>query len=140
VSAIELTESDIIMRTLAVSHEPDAPRENAHAIARNIAHAYGISVDAMMGSRRLRHLADARRELYLHLRAQGWSFPAIGKFCGGRDHTTVMAALKGRSVRPSDGPDAIEKAPSGKLTVKQQQARARAVQADEPWLRGGKGQ
>jgi chromosomal replication initiation ATPase DnaA len=36
----------------------------------------------------------ARRELYAALRAKGWSYPAIGRFVGNRDHTTVMAALR----------------------------------------------
>jgi hypothetical protein len=45
---------------------------------------------------RLKHLVRARRDLYRALRNQGWSLPAIADFCGGRDHTTILLALRPR--------------------------------------------
>lgn len=34
-----------------------------------------------------------RGEIYIMLRERGWSYPKIGKFCGGRDHTTVLHSI-----------------------------------------------
>lgn len=36
---------------------------------------------------------EARRKFYAYLRALGWGYPMIGKLVG-RDHSTVMAALR----------------------------------------------
>ena len=37
----------------------------------------------------------ARREMCLHLRNRGWSYPRIGKFFE-RDHSTIMHYVKGK--------------------------------------------
>jgi len=36
----------------------------------------------------------ARAEVYVLLRERGWSYPRIGQFVGGRDHTTVMNSVQ----------------------------------------------
>jgi hypothetical protein len=35
-----------------------------------------------------------RSEIYVNLRANGWSLPQIGRLVGKRDHTTVMNSIK----------------------------------------------
>jgi hypothetical protein len=35
-----------------------------------------------------------RSEIYIALKAHGWSFPQIGRLVGKRDHTTVMNSVK----------------------------------------------
>ena len=65
----------------------------ADTLARTIASRHGLTVTEMLGPSRLRHVVVARAELYRALRAQGWSYPAIGRFAGHRDHTTIMAAI-----------------------------------------------
>ena len=86
-SATELTEFDLAARSVGgVSHDADA-------IAGEIAHRHGITVVDLKGPSRVAHLSRARHELYRRLRELGWSFPTIGRFVGGRDHTTVIKAL-----------------------------------------------
>lgn len=95
-STVEFTEEQL------TSAEPNrvcigvAPFDPAK-IAQGIAAKYGTSWTAMQSKSRYAHFVAARRELYFTLRAHGWSYPAIGAFVGGRDHTTVMSAVKGTS-------------------------------------------
>jgi hypothetical protein len=49
----------------------------ADTIARSNAHAH----------------ANARAEIYVLLRERGWSYPRIGAFMGGRDHTTILTSV-----------------------------------------------
>lgn len=49
------------------------------------------------------NLADhvaARREAALYLRSLGYSYPSIGRWLGGRHHTTAMNLCKGRGYIP----------------------------------------
>ncbi len=85
----ELTELDLEARALAL----ESPRDPGAAATR-IAKRHGIGILDIMGPCRLRHVVRARFELYRTLRDFGWSYPAIGKFVGDRDHTTVIAALR----------------------------------------------
>jgi len=62
-------------------------------LAAFVAKRHGISVKDLLGRARHPHLHAARVELYRALRAQDWSFPSIGKFVGGRDHTSILYAL-----------------------------------------------
>lgn len=67
-------------------------------IADKVAQRWGTTAKEMLGKgpyARSKHLAADRSELYADLRARGWSFPEIGRFAG-RDHTTVLVALRGR--------------------------------------------
>ena len=68
-------------------------RLSAEMHAREVARRHGISVKDLLGKARNPHLQAARVELYRALRQQGWSFPSIGQFAGGRDHTTIIAAI-----------------------------------------------
>jgi hypothetical protein len=36
----------------------------------------------------------ARAEIYVLLRARGWSYPQIGRLVGGRDHTTIINSVQ----------------------------------------------
>lgn len=68
-------------------------------LAAEVARRWGTTCAEMLGKQpgaREKHLSAARAELYADLRELGWSYPAIGRFCGKRDHTTVMYALRGR--------------------------------------------
>ena len=85
---IEFTEHD-----LALPEESVAKRSGADALAVEVARMHGLRVGDMLGPSRNPALTRARADLYRRLRACGWSYPMIGRFCGGRDHTTVMSAL-----------------------------------------------
>jgi chromosomal replication initiation ATPase DnaA len=72
---------------------PKISSASAETLARHLAHRYGLTVDQILGPGRRKHVMSARRELYRMLRERGWSYPAIGEFCGGRNHSTIMVAL-----------------------------------------------
>lgn len=75
------------------------PLVNAHIIARVVAHAFDITTSDIFGdSRRAlfvrpRQLAMALAHRELRGRVNG-TLPAIGRVFGGRDHTTVLHAVR----------------------------------------------
>jgi chromosomal replication initiator protein len=55
---------------------------------------YAFSIDALCGPSRTRPLVSARQvAMYLVRNLTDYSFPAIGRVFGGRDHTTVIHAV-----------------------------------------------
>lgn len=75
------------------THVDPAPPFDPECIARAISASHGATWQEVKSPLRFAHLVNARREIYAALREHGWSFPAIGRFVGDRDHTTVMYAL-----------------------------------------------
>ena len=56
--------------------------------------SYGFSVDAICGPSRTRPLVTARQvAMYLVRELTDYSYPAIGRVFGKRDHTTVIHAV-----------------------------------------------
>jgi len=81
-----------LARTVGESLDPFNPREAAERIAR----AWGLNLEELFDKgphSRERPKPQARAALYRVLRARGWSLTAIGRFVGGRDHTTVLNVL-----------------------------------------------
>lgn len=65
------------------------------AIAQRFSEDCGYSVAALTGPSRSAPLAKARQELMWLLRQQErWSLPQIGRFLGGRDHTTIIHGVR----------------------------------------------
>ncbi len=57
--------------------------------------AFGFSVDELRGANRRRPLVTARQvSMYVFRELTEFSYPAIGREFGGRDHTTVMHAVE----------------------------------------------
>jgi hypothetical protein len=98
-SAIELTEEQLAERALC----PGVPRD-ASQIAAEISARHCMPIKSIMGPSRHKSVMRARRDLYRAMRNIGWSYPEIGRFVGGRDHTTVMSALSQKGW-PADDPD-----------------------------------
>jgi len=98
---VEFTEADL---SIGLAELPG--KSGADAMAFEVARAHGVRLADMLGPSRYAALARARADLYRRLRQCGWSYPMIGSFVGGRDHTTVMAALGmlRRSPGTSQGP------------------------------------
>jgi len=65
-------------------------RATVGAILDVVALEYGVSVRALLGRGRQRHVVTARQEAMLRAGEAGHSGPAIGKFMGERHHTTVL--------------------------------------------------
>lgn len=62
----------------------------ASELANGVAKKHGLTLEALRGPCRARAHVQARAELYLLLRARGWSYPQIARaVC--RDHSTVLA-------------------------------------------------
>lgn len=74
----------------------------ARMVQQRIAFEHGLTVATLRGPSHDRFVVEARRSLYRHLRSMGWSYPAIGKFIG-RDHTTILAALRPRPLAKGRG-------------------------------------
>lgn len=72
---------------------PDFRR--AHYIRERVALSFGVSSLALLGERRSRAVARPRQvAMYLCSELLKASLPQIGRVFGGRDHTTVMHAIK----------------------------------------------
>lgn len=79
-------------------------------IAESVANFYSITVDDLIKqSRRKEYVKPRQAAMYLIRRELGSSFPLIGEFFGGRDHTTVM-----------HGVEKVEKAVGAQDQIKQE--------------------
>ena len=68
--------------------------------AQSIAEQYGVTVRRLMSKDRRHDIVCARQHLMATLYATGrYSLPAIGKFLGGRDHTTVLHGIRAHGKR-----------------------------------------
>jgi chromosomal replication initiator protein len=71
------------------------------------AEAFGVSLDALLSSSRVAHLAWPRQvAMYLSRELTDQTLPAIGRAFGGRNHTTVMHACKRTAERMAADPEA----------------------------------
>lgn len=82
------------------------PKTNVQQLIADIAQKHGLSYAALMSKSRSRPIVTARDEAIAAvyaLRDQDdyWSFslPVIGRLFNGRDHTTIMAALRRQAKR-----------------------------------------
>ncbi len=74
-----------------------APVQNLQPeeILQEVASFYGLRVTDLTGKRRQRQVAEARQvAMFLTRELLGLSYPQIGQVFGGKNHTTVMAAVK----------------------------------------------
>ena len=86
---------DTIQETLSDSRYAAGQRLTVDRIQRVVAKACQISMDDMVSKRRARSIARPRQvAMYLCKRLTTRSLPDIGRRFGGRDHTTVMHAVK----------------------------------------------
>lgn len=75
-------------------------------IAESVANFYGISMeDLVKQSRRKEFVKPRQTAMYIARKELGNSFPSIGEFFGGRDHTTVMHGVEKleKAVADNDG-------------------------------------
>ena len=71
----------------------------AHLI-KEVAEKYGVTVDDIRSARRTRAIMQPRLEFYYRARTETpYSYPEIGKFCGNRDHTTILTGARRHAKR-----------------------------------------
>lgn len=68
-------------------------------VLKEVCTRYGIERDALVAKCRTQRLAYARQEAMYFLRTMGYSYPAIAKFLGGFNHTTIMHGVKAYAER-----------------------------------------
>lgn len=89
---ISLTQAEHVLSDLVLAGEPR--RISPQMILDATAASYGFSVEALCGPSRTRPLVTARQvAMYLTRELTDYSYPAIGRVFGKRDHTTVIHAV-----------------------------------------------
>lgn len=82
-------------------------REVAMAIIDEVAEEHLLSPAVMIGPSRLPSVVAARDCAARRLRIEGFMLKEIGLLLGGRDHSTIVHALRRPSVEPWVVPDAV---------------------------------
>ena len=89
---ISLAQAEKVLSDLVLAGEPR--RISPQMILETTAASYGFSVEALCGPSRTRPLVTARQvAMYLTRELTDYSYPAIGRVFGKRDHTTVIHAV-----------------------------------------------
>jgi chromosomal replication initiator protein len=89
---ISLSQAQDVLSDLVRAGEPR--RISPQMILDTTAATYGFSVEALIGPSRTRPLVTARQvAMYLTRDLTDYSYPAIGRVFGKRDHTTVIHAV-----------------------------------------------
>ena len=87
---------EVAARVLSDILDADRPRQiTPQLILESTASAFGFPVDDLCGTSRRRPLVNARQiGMYLFRELTDYSYPAIAREFGGRDHTTVIHAVE----------------------------------------------
>jgi chromosomal replication initiator protein len=89
---LSLTQAEHVLSDLILAGEPR--RISPQYILETTSAAYGFPVEAICGPSRTRPLVTARQvAMYLTRELTDYSYPAIGRVFGKRDHTTVIHAV-----------------------------------------------
>jgi len=77
--------------------------QRAHRILAEVCIKHGVSRTDVLGSNRKRAFVYARQEIFYRLANEtNWSLPRIGRFVGGRDHTTALHGRDQHAKRIAD--------------------------------------
>jgi hypothetical protein len=72
----------------------------AKRILAAVCERHGFTIDEVKGDRRFTKLVLARQEAFWRLKTETrWSLPQIGRFMGGKDHTTVLFGYRRHEER-----------------------------------------
>jgi len=92
-SSVDLTTAEMVLKDLIPG--PGGPEITAAVIMGVTAQYFDVSLDDLCGTSRSRVLVNARQvAMYLCRELTDLSLPKIGQTFGGKDHTTVMHAVK----------------------------------------------
>lgn len=80
------------------------PRSKGSQIVREVCIKYGISMEDLISERRHKQIVQPRQEAMYRLATEtDWSLPRIGRYLGGRDHTTVLHGKRKFAARLKAG-------------------------------------
>jgi chromosomal replication initiator protein len=89
---ISLGQAERVLSDIVLAGEPR--RISPQMILDTVSASYGFPVEALIGPSRTRPLVTARQvAMYLTRELTDYSYPAIGRVFGKRDHTTVIHAV-----------------------------------------------
>ncbi len=88
----EIVRQEIAECGLVAKH---LPRTREEEIIHEVAYAHGVAPEDMRGPVRTRTLHAARLDAYTQLHDMGRSWNEVARLFN-RDHTTIMAAMKGK--------------------------------------------
>lgn len=82
------------------SVEVSALKPTMREIASEVAHRHGLTLEDLKGPSRRQEISQPRQEaMALMCAERRWSLPQIGRFFGGRDHTTVIHGVRAHQRR-----------------------------------------
>lgn len=103
-----VTNNRVIGGTGGVSHQVEAHEraptihDTVQRIIRSIAREAGtyVTVEEVMGKCRCKHIVNVRHRAMaeVYLQFPWMSYPQMGRLFGGRDHSTIMSALRKQGV------------------------------------------
>lgn len=77
----------------------DLMRRPMHAHAIDACERHKISLDELKCARRFGRYVKARQEFSYNAHKDGASYPQIGRFLGGRDHTSIINLVRRYEAR-----------------------------------------
>lgn len=87
-----------MITVLSLWHGQLAVRPMIADIVEDVAYAYAVSVDDLIGPSKARHLAVARQAAFARCRARGKTCTQIGRYFH-RDHSTVSYGAQAHELR-----------------------------------------
>lgn len=94
-----IRDSQAIANAVAPLVQPSSP-QRVRRIVMEVCEKHGVSPIEICSEHRSQRIVVARMEACYRLRKETtWSLPRIGKYLGGRDHTTVLHSVRKHAAR-----------------------------------------
>ena len=98
-AAKAVRDSQAIANAVAPMVQPSSP-QRVRRIVMEVCEKHNVSPTEICSEHRSQRIVVARMEACYRLRKETtWSLPRIGKFLGGRDHTTILHGVRKHAAR-----------------------------------------
>ncbi len=122
---VEIT-MDLVRRL--VSPLAGERRVSLDAVLSAVANSFGVKVSELKGSRKSREVSQPRQvAMYLARRLTRHSFPEIGRWFGGKDHSTVVKGVKKVETLLRDNPQLAQQVREVERSLREDSAAGGAV-------------
>lgn len=89
-----------ISYALSMWRGPISMRVSMASIIAEVADTYGFSIEELKGPGRTKGISNARQHaMWMMAQQDHLSLPQIGRFLGGRDHTTILHGIRQHGAR-----------------------------------------